>query len=231
MSEAVFHLDGKPVPCQAGQTIMQAARAAGHYIPHLCDREGYAPHGSCRLCLVRVDGREVSACTQPAEAGTVAESDVPDLTALRRTLVQMLFVEGNHICPACEKSGACTLQAVAYHLGMVSMGFVPLHNRRTVDASHPAVVLDRNRCIQCALCVRASEQTDGKSVFAIAGRGAASRLVVNSPDGRLGSSELSVDDAAVAVCPTGALVRKGEGFTLPIGQRHFDGHDVSESPA
>ena len=83
----------------------------------------------------------------------------------------MLFVEGNHVCPTCEKSGNCQLQAVAYYLGMLTPHFNHFYPPREVDASHPDVVIDFNRCILCELCVRASRDVDGKNVFGLSGRG------------------------------------------------------------
>ena len=90
------------------------------------------------------------------------ESDTPAINAERRALVQMLFVEGNHFCPSCEKSGDCKLQATAYDLGMVSPHFDHFYPDRPVDASHPELLLDFNRCILCSLCVRASRDVDGE---------------------------------------------------------------------
>ena len=97
-----------------GQTIVEAARDNGVYIPVLCDYEGLKPAGSCRVCTVRVGGRYMAACTQPVAEGMVVENDVPDLEDMRKALIEMLFVEGNHMCPTCEKSGNCELQALAY---------------------------------------------------------------------------------------------------------------------
>ena len=99
-----FQLDGVAVPYEAGQTVMQAALAAGHYIPHLCYHPEFKPHGSCKLCTVKVNGRTMASCTMPAEDNLNVESNIEELNALRRTLVQMLFAEGNHFCPSCEKS-------------------------------------------------------------------------------------------------------------------------------
>ena len=189
-TDAMILIDEVPVPFAAGQTILEAALSAGVYIPHLCHHPEFEPHGSCKLCSVVVNGRNASACTMRAAAGQEVEVDTPDLHAYRRTLVQMLFVEGNHFCPGCEKSGNCQLQALAYDSEMMTPHFVEFYPDRPVDASHPDVLLDFNRCIQCELCVRASRDIDGKSVFALAGRGMASHIIVNSPTGKLGDSEL-----------------------------------------
>ena len=217
-----FRLDGRSIPFTPGQTIMDAALAAGVYIPHLCHNPDFAPHGSCRVCVVRANGREVSACTAPAALDMEVESESASVRALRVAILQMLFVEGNHVCPGCEKSGACQLQAVAYHCGMLEPHFKHFFPRRDVDASHPDVILDFNRCILCELCVRASRDQDHKRVFAISGRGIGSRLIVDSPSGRLGYSRFAITDKAAHVCPVGAILPRRAAYRVPIGERLYD---------
>jgi len=221
-------IDGQNVAFQEGQTIMDAALAAGVYIPHLCHNPEFKPHGSCKLCTVKVNGRNVASCTMPAVEGQEVLSDTVELNAERLVLTQMLFVEGNHLCPACEKSGNCQLQAVAYYLGMMSPRFNHFYPQREVDASHPDVLLDRNRCIYCELCVRASRDVDGKSVFGLSGRGIGTTLVVNSASGRLRDTNITASDKAMQVCPTGALLVKRRGFAVPIGQRIFDHRSIKD---
>jgi len=221
-------IDGKTIPFEDGQTIMDAAMAAGVYIPHLCHNPEFKPHGSCKLCTVTVNGRNVASCTMPATEGQEVLSDTETLNADRVSLTQMLFVEGNHLCPSCEKSGNCQLQAVAYYLGMMSPHYNHFYPRREVDASHPDVWLDFNRCILCELCVRASRDVDGKEVFGLSGRGIGTHLVVNSSSGRLRDTNLAVTDKAVSVCPTGAILVKRHGYAVPIGDRVFDHRPISE---
>jgi len=221
-------IDGQEIPFEEGQTIMDAALVAGLYIPHLCHRPGLKPHGSCKLCTIEVNGRSASACTLPAASGQEISSNTEALNSVRRTITQMLFVEGNHFCPACEKSGDCTLQAVAYHLDMLDGHFPQFYPRREVDASHPTIVLDRDRCILCELCVRASREVDGKNVFAISGRGTDAHLIVNAPSGRLADTDITTDDLAAHICPVGAILIKEHGYEVPIGRRTFDLHTVAE---
>jgi [NiFe] hydrogenase diaphorase moiety small subunit len=134
----------------------------------------------------------------------------------------MLFVEGNHFCPSCEKSGNCQLQATAYHLGMMGPHYDHFFPNRPVDASHPEVLLDFNRCILCSLCVRASRDVDGKNVFALSGRGIRTHLIVNAKSGRLADTDFALADKAAEVCPVGVILRKRQGFAVPIGERRFD---------
>ena len=224
----VFQLDGEDVPFAPGETVMQAATRAGRYVPHLCWHPDFAPHGSCRVCTVKADGRPAAACTLQAAPGMDVESDTEALNAQRKTLLQMLFVEGNHFCPSCEKSGDCRLQATAYQVGMEGPHFEEFYPDRPVDASHPDVLLDFNRCILCELCVRASTLVDHKSVFALSGRGIDKHLVVNAESGRLADTDLAVDDKAMSVCPVGVIQRKRRGFLVPIGKRTYDERPIRE---
>ena len=224
-----FSLDGKEIPFREGQTIIQAAQADGKWIPHLCYHPEFKPHGSCKLCTVKVNGRHMASCTTQATAGQVVESDTEELNAERRTLLQMLFVEGNHFCPSCEKSGNCKLQATAYELGMMTPHFDHFYPSRPVDASHPEVLLDFNRCILCSLCVRASRDVDKKFVFALSGRGIGTKLIVNSPTGQLADTNVGLDDKALQVCPVGVILRKRRGFAVPIGERTFDKAPISQT--
>ena len=223
-----FTIDGKTISFKDGQTIMDAALTAGIYIPHLCHNPEFTPHGSCKLCTVKVNGSNMTACTMPADKDMVVENNTMELNNDRESLVQMLFVEGNHTCPSCEASGNWRLQAIAYHFEMVSPHFTHLNQLRTVDASHPEIFLDLNRCILCELCVRASREVDGKSVFGISGRGINSHLVVNSASGKLGDTNFSVTDKAATVCPTGAILVKRQGYKTPIGNRIFDRIRISK---
>jgi [NiFe] hydrogenase diaphorase moiety small subunit len=226
-----FLLDGKEIPFSPGQTVMQAALDAGVYVPHLCSHPEFKPHGSCKLCTVKVNGCATASCTFPAREDLVVESEVPEIRELRKGLVQFLFVEGNHFCPSCEKSGDCALQAIGYSLEVMSPHFTQLFPDRPIDASHPDLLLDFNRCILCELCVRASGEVDGKHVFALSGRGIDKHLIVNSESGKLADTSIAVTDMAAGVCPVGVILKKRRGFAVPIGQRRFDQAPIDAPPA
>ena len=226
-----FTIDEMPIPFVPGQTILEAAKAAGIYIPHLCFQPDFKRHGGCKMCTVLVNGRTQTACTHKAAVGQEVDVNTPELDAMRRSLVQMLFIEGNHFCPACEKSGNCQLQALGYEYEMMSPHFVELFPHREIDATHPDVLIDFNRCILCELCVRASRDVDGKEVFAVAGRGLDAKLIINSPTGKLGDSALAVTDRAAHVCPVGAIIVKRVGFATAIGDRAYDRDPISAEAA
>ena len=227
-TDNTFTIDGEVVAYEKGQTILQAALAAGVFIPHLCFSPELKPHGSCKLCTVEVNGRKHSACTIQAMAGQEVRSNTPELEGRRRMQLQMIFVEGNHFCPGCEKSGNCKLQALAYDLEMLNPHFPHAFPTRPIDASHPDAFIEFNRCILCEQCVQTSRDIDGKNVFALAGRGADSHLVVNSPSGKLGDSAFAITDKAASVCPVGAILPKRVGYARPIGAREYDAEPFSE---
>lgn len=223
-----FLIDGVEIPFAAGQSVLQATLAAGKYIPHLCYHPEFKPNGSCKLCIVKINGRPAASCITQAQTGLTVESETPEINDKRRTLLQMLLVEGNHFCPSCEKSGSCMLQALSYDLGVMSPHFPQIFPVRLVDASHPDVMLDFNRCILCEICVRASNEVDGKSVFSFSGRGITKHLIVNSESGCLGDTKFQATDKAAHVCPVGVFLPKRKGFTVPIGRRRFDQKPISE---
>lgn len=177
------------------------------------------------MCTVLVNGRSASACVQPVSLGMVVENDTDELREHRKALVEMLFVEGNHFCMFCEKSGHCELQALAYRLGVTAPRF-PYHwFPREVDSSHPDIIVDRNRCILCARCVRASRDLDGKQVFQFKSRGPHKKLSVNAT-ARLRDTDIDATDAALDVCPVGALMRKRAAYGVPIGRRDYDAEPI-----
>ncbi len=225
-------IDGKTIQGKPGQTILQAAQDNGIYIPRLCYQDDLVPHGSCRVCTVMVNGRPQAACCQPIAEGMVVENDSERVLAIRRAIVDMLFVEGNHFCMFCEKSGNCELQALAYRFGITHPQYPFQFPHREVDMSHPDIWVDRNRCILCGRCVRASRDLDGKHVFDFVGRGPDKRVAVNA-EANLGETAAEVADKAVEICPVGALMRKRVGYVTPVGQRKYDhqpiGSDIEQA--
>ena len=216
-----FTIDGRVVQARRGQTVLEAAASAGIWIPRLCWMEGVRPHGACRVCTCLIDGRPQSTCTYPATAGIEVENDTPALHDERRSVVEMLFAEGNHFCMFCERSGNCELQAMAYRFGITAPEYPFQFPAKDVDASHPDVMLDHNRCIMCARCVRASQELDGKNVFQSIGRGFERKIGVNG-EKALADTDMTVDDRAADVCPVGCIIKKRTAFETPIGERLYD---------
>ena len=215
-----FTIDGKACVGEAGQTIMEAALANGVYIPALCRYEGLKPAGSCRICTVRVGGRFMSACTQPVTEGMAVENDVADLEDMRKALVEMLFVEGNHMCPTCEKSGNCELQALGYRYRMLVSRFPFQFPVREIGPAGPRLLFEHNRCIQCLRCVLAIKTQDGKSVFGSVERSGKKKIGIDHDLAAMLTDKEA--KKAMDICPVGALLKKEVGFAVPIGRRKFD---------
>jgi len=114
-----FKIDGKEIITESGKTVVEAARDNGVYIPTLCNFPGVPPKGSCRMCTIKINNRFMTSCTTPAAAGMEIENDTPEINELRKSIIELLFVSGNHFCPSCEKSGNCELQALAYRYQMM----------------------------------------------------------------------------------------------------------------
>ncbi len=206
---------------------------AGIYIPRLCAKADLEPFGACRVCTVIVDGRPKTACTFPDSDGQVVEVETEELKEIRRDIIDMLFVEGNHWCMFCEASGNCELQALAYRFGIATPKYpYQFPKDRGLDMTHPDIWIDQDRCILCARCVRASRDLDGKHVFDFVGRGTEKRIAVNA-EARLKGTDADVTDKAIEVCPVGALMRKGTGCKVPVGKRQYDkapiGSDIEKS--
>ena len=222
MSDTIkITIDGKEIEARPGQTILEAADDAGIYIPRLCSHPELKPIGSCRVCTVLCDGRPQAACVKPVMDGMVIESETPAMLRHRKNIIDMMFVEGNHFCMFCEKSGDCELQALAYRFGITAPQYPFQFPEKAVDASHPDVLLDHNRCVMCARCVRASQELDGKNVFQSIGRGFHRKIGVDG-ERALGDTDMKVTDRAAELCPVGCVIKKRVGFATPIGERAYD---------
>ncbi|MDD8027357.1 MAG: 2Fe-2S iron-sulfur cluster-binding protein [Acidobacteriota bacterium] len=213
-------IDGRECTARPGQTVLEAAAANGIYIPSLCRFEGLKPAGSCRVCTVRVGGRYQASCTFPVSEGMAVESAVPDLEDMRKAIVEMLFVEGNHMCPTCEKSGNCELQALAYRFRMLVPRFPYLFPKKAVEPAGSKLLMEQNRCIKCLRCATGIRTKDNKKVFGPLHRSVEKKLFV---DPALASA-LPERWARKAMdrCPVGCILRKEVGFAVPVGRRKYD---------
>ncbi|NLF39727.1 2Fe-2S iron-sulfur cluster binding domain-containing protein [bacterium] len=233
MKTILLTIDGTRVSAYEGDTILEAAKRSGIYIPTLCHHPLLKNSGACRMCVVEIEGTGRqnfnSACTTPAADDMVVHTATPDIQRMRRMNLELIFSERNHQCPYCEKSGNCELQAMAYRIGMNQVRFPFLWPKKTVDSSHPEVLRDPSRCILCARCVRASAEVDNKGIFAVKGRGIDSDITVNIEE-NLGATDVSGEDAAVQVCPTGALCAKGLAYSIRYGTRMYDQQPITYLP-
>ena len=127
-------IDGKNIQAEAGKNLMEVAKANGVFIPSLCYYKHIEPPlGTCRVCTCRINGKFGPACTEKITDGLTVEVNTEELKNMRKALVEMMFAEGNHICPACEKSGNCDLQHMGYELEVSSARFPHLFKDRVID--------------------------------------------------------------------------------------------------
>ncbi len=226
-----FTIDGRECQARPGQTIYEAARDHGIYIPTLCRYEGFKPAGSCRICTVRVGGRYMAACTQPVAEGMAVENKVPDLEELRKAVIEMFFVEGNHMCPTCEKSGNCELQALAYRYQMLVPRFPYQFPRQEVEPAGPRLLLEPNRCVKCLRCVRGVRTKDDQAVFGTLHR-SRNKKIAADPE-RVAALGPAQAGQAMERCPVGSILRKEVGFAVPVGRRKYDrkpiGSDIEKT--
>ena len=220
MSVRTLSINGHAVAMATGTTLLAAAREVGVPIPTLCHLEGLSPVAACRLCLVEIEGsgKLQPACLTPVAEGMVVHTDTPRLQDYRRTVIEMLFTEGNHVCAVCVANGHCELQDRAVEVGMDHSRLPYRHPDRPVDLSHPRFGLDHNRCILCTRCVRVCDEVEGAHVWDVGWRGEHCRIIagLNEP---WGAVDACTDcGKCVQVCPTGALFDKAD----TTGEKHAD---------
>ncbi len=215
-------IDGKEVQVRDGELLLNAIRKAGVDMPSLCYYEHIDPPlGTCRVCTVEVNGRHTASCTTLARNGmNVVVHDDPTLHDTRKAMVEMLFAEGNHFCPACEKSGDCDLQGMGYQLGVNVSRFPHLFVDRIIDYNPKRVVIEHNRCIRCRRCVDEVLTTDGKRVFSFANRGNDTEVAIDYEQEATLTEEQAVH--AMHICPTGAILVRGKSLARPFGDRKYD---------
>ncbi|HTX78661.1 MAG TPA: molybdopterin-dependent oxidoreductase [Longilinea sp.] len=207
-------IDGKAIEIPEGTTVLNAARSAGIEIPTLCAHPALTPYGGCRLCLVEVEGARTlqPSCTLPVNNGMVVHTDTEKVKSARKFVLTLIFSERNHFCPYCQVSGGdCELQNAAYHEDMTHWPLQPNWQPYPMDASHPYIILENNRCILCRRCVRACGELVGNFTLGFEKRGARSLLVADLGN-PLGESTCVSCGVCVQVCPTGALIDRWSAY-------------------
>lgn len=212
-----LEIDGVSVEVAAGTSVMRAAVEAGINVPKLCATDSLEPFGSCRLCLVEIegaDGRRMkgypASCTTPCEAGMKVSTQTPKLADIRRGVMELYISDHPLDCLTCPTNGNCELQDMAGAVGLreVRYGYDgENHLQMKKDESNPYFTYDPSKCIVCNRCVRACEETQGTFALTISGRGFESRVSAGQMDSFMESECVSCG-ACVQACPTATLTEK-----------------------
>lgn len=216
-----INIDGNDYQVLENKKLVDVAKENGIYIPTLCHFREIDPSlGTCRICTVVVNGKFTTSCTTKVKEGMTVEINTPELIDTRKAIIEMLFAEGNHFCPSCEKSGNCDLQNLAYDMGITFSRFPHVFSNKYVDFNPERMIMDANRCILCKRCVEEIQTTDGKNVFSFVNRGVKTRVHIDYEQ----EEKLSEAEAlhAMNLCPVGAILVKGMIYKQPFGDRKYD---------
>lgn len=207
-----IEIDGLPATVKAGTTVLRAARESGVDIPKLCASDNLKPFGSCRLCVVEVEGQKgyPASCTTRVTAGMQIRTQTPALAKLRRNVMELYISDHPLDCLTCSANGDCELQDMAGAVGLreVRYGYDgENHLDAPIDASNPYFSFDPSKCIVCSRCVRACDEVQGTFALTIEGRGFDSKVAASMNETFLDSECVSCG-ACVQACPTATLMEK-----------------------
>ena len=214
-----LEIDGQTVTVPAGTSIMRAAAEIGTKVPKLCATDSLEAFGSCRLCLVEIEGRRgtPASCTTPVEPGMKVRTQTARLGKLRRNVMELYISDHPLDCLTCAANGDCELQDMAGAVGLreVRYGYDGAnHLKSEKDESNPYFTFDPSKCIVCSRCVRACEEVQGTFALTIDGRGFESKVSAGQDEGFLDSECVSCG-ACVQACPTATLMEKS---VIELGQ-------------
>jgi len=217
-------IDGNKYQVQEGKNLVDTAKANGIYIPTLCHfHEIQPPLGTCRICTVSVNGKSTTSCSTKVYEGMEVEINTPELIDTRKAIIEMLYAEGNHFCPSCEKSGNCDMQNLGYDMGITVSRFPHVYSNKVVDFNSDRMIMESNRCILCKRCVEEVKTKDGKDVFSFVKRGVKTLVHIDyEQEGLLSDAEAL---RAMNLCPVGAILIKGMIYKEPFGARKYDSSD------
>lgn len=220
-------IDGKKICTEADRNLVDVAKENGIFIPTLCYfREIHPSLGTCRICTVKINGRYTTGCTCRVSEGMDIEIHTPELIDNRKAIIEMLYAEGNHFCPSCEKSGNCDMQNLGYDMGITVTRYPHVFSDKIVDFNPKRMVMESNRCILCKRCVEEIQTKEGKNVFSFVQRGIHTRVQIDYEQEALLSESEAIH--AMNICPVGAILVKGMIYEQPFGERKYDllGKDI-----
>jgi predicted molibdopterin-dependent oxidoreductase YjgC len=206
MSSVNLVIDGKKIQAESGQTVLQAAEQAGIHIPVLCHHPALPPEGACRICVVEIEKQRTlqPACTFPVSEGLVVHTQSPKVMEARKFSLELLVSDHSLDCMTCEATGNCKLQDLAYEYGVHSDRYNGRRHQYPIDNSNPFIMVDRNKCVLCRLCVRACNYANGVEAISVVYRGFDAYIGFGA-DSAMQDSPCEFCGSCEAVCPTAAL--------------------------
>ncbi|MDI1361928.1 formate dehydrogenase subunit alpha [Methylotenera sp.] len=209
--QVTLMIDDREITVPEGTSIMRASIMAGINVPKLCATDSLEPFGSCRLCVVEIEGRRgyPASCTTPVAEGLKVHTQTPKLADIRRGTMELYISDHPLDCLTCATNGDCELQDMAGAVGLreVRYGYEgENHLKAEKDESNPYFTFDPSKCIVCSRCVRACEETQGTFALTISGRGFESKVAAGVTD--FMNSECVSCGACVQACPTATLIEK-----------------------
>jgi predicted molibdopterin-dependent oxidoreductase YjgC len=206
---ATMKINGKEVAFKDGQTILEAARDKGFYIPSLCYTKKTGPASKCRICVVEVEGMRglQTACSIQAKDGMEVKTETPQIIEARKMIVNLLLASGAHYCLTCEANGVCELQEAAYRLGIETPAFYVEAEKTPKDESSEMILRDLDRCIQCGRCVAGCNKTVVHEVLDFGYRNHDTKVICDD-DKPMGNSTCVQCGECSQLCPVGAIIDK-----------------------
>lgn len=213
MENITLTIEGRPVTCQSGTSILEVAEQNGFKIPNLCHHPSLQPFGACRLCLVEDEnnGRLMAACVTPAAPGMNILIDTPRILTHRTNIIRLMMAEHPDSCLVCSKGNRCKLREIASDLNIGQKDLYPMPHYRHLEQANPFITRDLTKCVLCGRCIRADHELVVVGAIDYSLRGFNSRpvTVLERP---LEQSNCTFCGTCVSLCPTGALTIQGAGY-------------------
>jgi len=206
-----IEVNGKKIEAQDNEMLLSALKRKGINVPTLCNMSDLLPTGSCRMCVVEIEGREnlVPSCAFPVYDGMKVSTHSIRAVEARRTIIELLLANHPDDCLYCVRNGDCELRKLSDELGIRSRRYSGTRKNYKLDLSSPAIVRDPAKCILCGKCVRVCEEVQGVSAIDFVNRGSET-IVGTTFDQGINVSSCVFCGQCVAVCPTGALAEKSQ---------------------